>query len=101
MTIEPKLLPEVKKTTKFLVAQISTGLVLSQHKVLDAAENLLARNMDRYYEGYEVISVRRWHKHRQERSMLHNPVSAEERHMRFQMLVAELLELRKQRKDPV
>ena len=97
MTIEPKLLPEVKRTTKFLVAQVSTGLVLSQHKALEAAENLLARNMDRYYEGYEVIPVRRWHKHRQERSMLHKPVSAEEPRLRFQMLVAELLELRKQR----
>jgi hypothetical protein len=97
MTTEPKMLPEVKSTTKFLVAQISTGLVLSQHKVLEAAENMLARNMDRYYEGYEVIPVRRWHKHLQERSMLHDPVSTEERHLRFQMLVAELLELRKQR----
>jgi hypothetical protein len=96
MTIEPKLLPEVKSTAKFLVAQISTGLVLSQHKVLDAAENMLARNMDRYYEGYEVIPIRRWNKHLQGRSMLHNPVSVEGRSLRFPMLVAELRELRKQ-----
>ena len=97
MTTEPKLLPEVKSTTKFLVAQISTGLVLSQHKALDDAENMLARNMDPYYRGYEVITVRRWRRHLQERSVLHNAVSAEERRLRFQMLVAGLLEFRKQR----
>jgi hypothetical protein len=96
MTTEPKLLPVVKSTTKFLVAQISTGLVLSQHKALDAAENMLARNMDLYYKGYEVITVRRWHRHLQERGVLHNPVSVEERLLRFQMRVAEQLELRKQ-----
>jgi hypothetical protein len=101
MPTEPKLLPEVKNTTKFLIAQISTGLVLSQHKDLDAAENMLARNMDLYYKGYEVITVRRWRRHLQERRVLDNPVSAEESLLRFEMLIAELLELRKQRNEQV